>query len=75
MPTREEQISQVEAALRRRFFPLVPKVVTPDRIAWTEEQHDTDRLSRSLAAYASCRLSVSTFTPGPMVELIDSFFT
>lgn len=51
MPTREEQVAQIEAALRRRFFPLVPKVVTQERQGWTEEQHDTDRLSRALAAY------------------------
>jgi hypothetical protein len=52
MPTPQEKIAQVEAALRRRFFPLVPKIETPDRANWTEEQHDTDRLSRALAAYA-----------------------
>lgn len=52
MPTPEEQLVQVEAALRRRFLPLVPKVVTQDRINWTDDQHDIDRLSRALAAYA-----------------------
>jgi len=52
MPRQEEQVVQVEAAFRQRFFPLVPKVGTPERADWTEEQHDTDRLSRSLAAYA-----------------------
>ena len=52
MPTSQEQIAQVESALRQRFFPLIPKVESPDRINWTEEQHDTDRLSRALAAYA-----------------------
>ncbi len=52
MPTPAEQVAQVEAALRQRFFPLVPKIVGQDRINWTEEQHDTDRLSRALAAYA-----------------------
>lgn len=52
MPSREEQIVQIEAALRRRFFSAVPKVVFEGRENWTEEQHDTDRLSRSLAAYA-----------------------
>jgi hypothetical protein len=51
MPPRDEQIAQLEAALRRRFFPLVPKVITSERQGWNEEQHDTDRLSRSLAAY------------------------
>jgi hypothetical protein len=48
----QEQVAQVESALRRRFFSLVPKVETQSRANWTEEQHDNDRLSRSLAAYA-----------------------
>ncbi len=52
MPTREEKVIQVETALRQRFYTSVPKVVTPERISWSEEQHDTDRLSRALAAYA-----------------------
>jgi len=51
MPTAQEQIAQVETALRQRFFPLVPKVDAPERANWTPEQHNTDRLSRSLAAY------------------------
>lgn len=51
MPTREEKIIQIEAALRRRFFPVVPKIEKQDRAGWTEERHDLDRLSRSLAAY------------------------
>lgn len=52
MPNRDEQIALIEAALRLRFFSLVPKVVIPGRENWQEEQHDTDRLSRALAAYA-----------------------
>jgi hypothetical protein len=52
MPTREEQLVQVEAGLRGRFFPLVPRVITQSRANWTEDQHDTDRLSRALAAYS-----------------------
>lgn len=52
MPTRDEKIAQIEAALRGRFFPNVPKVIKPDRVGWSEDQHDLDRLSRSLAAYA-----------------------
>lgn len=51
MPTREEQISQIETALHQRFFPSVPKVERPGRENWNEERHDTDRLSRALAAY------------------------
>jgi len=52
MPTTQEEVAQVEAALRQRFFPLVARVDCAERKGWTEEQHDTDRLSRSLAAYA-----------------------
>ena len=52
MPRNEEKIVQIEAALRNRFFPFVPKVEKPDRTGWTEDRHDLDRLSRSLAAYA-----------------------
>ncbi len=52
MPTRDEKVAQIEAALRSRFFCNVPKVVKPGREGWSENQHDLDRLSRSLAAYA-----------------------
>jgi hypothetical protein len=51
MPTREEQIVQVEASLRMRFFQLVPKVMKAGRENWNEDNHDLDRLSRALAAY------------------------
>lgn len=57
MPTPEEQIAQVEAALRQRFFPLIPKLVTPDRKEWPEDRHDNDRLSRSLAAFTLVSVS------------------
>jgi len=48
-PSREEQIAQIEAALRQRMFPLVPSV---GQAGWTPEQDDANRLSRSLAGYA-----------------------
>ncbi len=51
MSTSQEQASQIESALRRRFFQFVPKIELSERANWPEEQHDTDRLSRSLAAY------------------------
>src|SRR6266705_3683388 len=51
MPTREEKVAQIEAALRGRFFSSVPKVLKPDRAGWSEDRHDIDRLSRALAAY------------------------
>ncbi|GJQ28408.1 MAG: putative abortive infection phage resistance protein [Phycisphaerae bacterium] len=53
MPSREEQVAQVEAVLRQRFFPLVPQD-GPD--GWSSEQHDANRLTRSLAAYSIARL-------------------
>lgn len=52
MPTPAEKLAQLEQALRRRFFSLVPKRAQN----WTITQHDTDRCSRSLAAYAICGL-------------------
>lgn len=52
MPTRDEKVAQIEAALRSRFFASVPKLLKPGREVWTEVQHDLDRLSRALAAYA-----------------------
>jgi hypothetical protein len=57
MPTPAEKVAQIEAALRRRFFSLVPKIETADRANWTEDQHDTDRLTRALAAYAIVGIS------------------
>ena len=57
MPTREEQIEQIDAAFRSRFFPLVPKVEKTGREGWTENQHDKDRLSRALAAYTIAKLA------------------
>ncbi|PSJ16554.1 AIPR family protein [Nitrosomonas supralitoralis] len=65
MPPRDEKIVQIEAALRNRFFPNVPKIIKQGRENWTEEQHDLDRLSRSLAAYAlasQCELDDTTAT-------------
>ena len=52
MPTPAEKLDHIENALRRRFFPLIPKRAQN----WTDAQHDTDRCSRSLAAYSICGL-------------------
>jgi hypothetical protein len=57
MPTQQEQVAQVEAALKRRFFQFIPKLETPNRANWGEDQHNTDRLSRALAAYALVGIS------------------
>jgi hypothetical protein len=50
MASAAEKIAHIEAALRRRFFHLVPERAR----RWTAAQHETDRFSRSLAAYALC---------------------
>jgi hypothetical protein len=55
MPTPAEKLNHIEEALRRRFFPLIPK--RPQN--WTDAQHETDRCSRSLAAYSICALCAS----------------
>ena len=79
MPTPQEQVAQIEAALRRRFFMHIPKIDRPDRAGWDEDRHDLDRLSRSLAAYAlvgRCgvddAIAVSAITDGSDDGGIDS---
>jgi hypothetical protein len=52
MPTRDEKIAQIEESLRARFFGIVQRIDRPGRETWEERQHDIDRLSRALAAYA-----------------------
>lgn len=52
MPTREEQVAQVEAVLRQRYFPLVPQGPGNRSAA----DHEKNRLTRSLAAYALAKL-------------------
>lgn len=39
---------QIEAVLRERYFPLIPQL----QVNWSAGQHDKNRLSRSLAAFA-----------------------
>jgi hypothetical protein len=51
MAHRDEQVARIEAALKGRFFDHVPKIESPERGNWTDDQHDVDRLTRALAAY------------------------
>jgi hypothetical protein len=75
MPTQEEKVAHVEAALRRRFFHMVPKVVKPGREGWDEGRHDVDRLSRSLAAHAIASLAGidDTTATGAITDGDDDF--
>ena len=81
MPTREEKIAQLEAALRGRFFASVPKIVKAGRENWTEDQHNLDRLTLALAAYAvvgHCEIddttAVGAITDGSDDGGIDALF-
>ncbi len=81
MPTPLEQVAQVESALRHRFFTLVPKIINQDRVGWLEAQHDLDRLSRALAAYALVAatgiddsLAAASITDGGNDGGIDALF-
>lgn len=76
-----ERIAALEAAFRERFFPHVPKVESANRKDWTEDRHDTDRLSRCLAAYVlvgSCNIgdaaAVGALTDGSDDGGIDAFY-
>lgn len=76
-----EKVVQIEAALRARFFPYVPKVDTADRADWTEDQHDLDRFSRALAGYALVGLcgiddssAAGAITDGKDDKGIDSLY-
>lgn len=53
MSSFDDQRAQIADILRQRYFPLIPQV----NANWTADQHDKNRLSRSLAALAIERLS------------------
>ncbi len=53
MPDAEAQRTQVEEALKQRYFPMIPEIAEK----WTPEQHERNRLSRSLAAFAIEKLA------------------
>ncbi|MEB3884995.1 AIPR family protein [Lyngbya sp. CCY1209] len=49
----DAQKAQVIDVLKQRYFPLIPQLLQN----WTPEQHETNRLSRSLAAFAIEKLA------------------
>jgi hypothetical protein len=53
MPNFDDIRGQVADALRARFFPLIPQLP----VNWTADQHDKNRLSRSLGAFAISHLA------------------
>jgi hypothetical protein len=53
MPDADAQRAQVESVLRDRYFQMIPQL--PQN--WTAEQHEKNRLSRSLAAFAIEKLA------------------
>lgn len=48
MPANPSHLAQIESTLKQRFFTMV----LPVQANWTPEQHEKNRLSRSLAAFA-----------------------
>jgi hypothetical protein len=75
MPRTDEQLQQIETALRNRFFPLVPRVDKAGRENWPTAQHDTDRLTRSLAAFTVANLAGvdDTTATGAITDGDDDF--
>ena len=53
MPDSDAQRAQVTAVLKERYFPII--LALPQN--WTAEQHEKNRLSRSLAAFAIEKLA------------------
>src|SRR6266542_5638492 len=53
MPTDPGHIAQIEATLKQRYFPVIAQL-QPN---WTPAQHERNRLSRSLAAFAVEKLA------------------
>jgi hypothetical protein len=53
MPPIDDQRTQIAATLRERYFPVIPQL----QDNWTPDQHDRNRLSRSLAAFAIAQLA------------------
>lgn len=52
-PNKNAQKTQIIEVLRRDYFPMIPQL----QINYTQEQHDKNRLSRSLAAFAIANLA------------------
>ena len=53
MPVNPAHTAQIEATLKQRYFPMIP----PIQANWRPEQHEKNRLSRSLAAFAIEKLA------------------
>jgi hypothetical protein len=52
----EAHITQIEAMLKQRYFAMIP----PLQVNWRPEQHERNRISRSLAAFAIEKLADTT---------------
>ena len=48
MPVNPSHVAQIEPTLKQRYFPMIARLPAN----WTPEQHERNRLSRSLAAFA-----------------------
>ena len=48
---------QVKEIIKARFFPIIPRVEATWTARWTAEEHERNRLSRSLAAFSIGKLA------------------
>lgn len=52
-----DQVAQIEQVLENTFFSYIPQRTDPATRNWSEDDHKTNRLSRSLAAFAAQHLT------------------
>jgi hypothetical protein len=52
----DAHIAQIEAMLKQRYFAMIPQL----QVNWQPEQHERNRISRSLAAFAIEKLADTT---------------
>ena len=75
MSAQEEKEARIKTALKQRFFPYVPRVNRTGSESWTEEKHDNNRLSRSLAAFTIVGMAGidDDIGAGTLVDAPDDF--
>lgn len=72
MALTDDQAVQIAQLLEDKFFPHVPRRVDASTGGWTETQHRTDRLSKSLAAFAVRHLTAFSEADAA-ATIIDGF--
>jgi hypothetical protein len=63
-PNASAKKAQVIEALKRDYFPMIPMLLSNRRKNWSADDHEKNRLSRSLAAFAIANLADITPAQG-----------